>query len=66
LAPEERGEDLTPIVSPTDQDCVIGEICVGDERAIRRVRVLRVTERSNAATEERLKSGHPVGTLSII
>jgi hypothetical protein len=25
-----------------------------------------VTERSNAATEERLKSGHPVGTLSII
>jgi hypothetical protein len=29
-------------------------------------RLKDVTERSNAATEERLKSGHPVGTLSII
>jgi hypothetical protein len=26
----------------------------------------RVTERSNAATEERLKSGHAVGGLSIV
>jgi len=25
-----------------------------------------VTERSNAATEERLKSGHAVGNLSIV
>jgi hypothetical protein len=27
---------------------------------------LAVTERSNAATEERLKSGHAVGGLSIV
>jgi len=29
-------------------------------------RPLNVTERSNAATEERLKSGHAVGGLSIV
>jgi hypothetical protein len=38
-------------------------------RRISPVRVLRyqrVTERSNAATEERLKSGHAVGAMSIV
>jgi hypothetical protein len=30
------------------------------------VNVFYVTERSNAATEERLKSGHAVGGLSIV
>jgi hypothetical protein len=29
-------------------------------------RVVNVTERSNAAAEERLKSGHTVGGLSIV
>ena len=30
------------------------------------IKHLRVTERLNAATEERLKTGHAVGALSIV
>jgi len=35
-------------------------------RSVQKAEGKRVTERSNAATEERLKSGHAVGGLSIV
>ena len=44
-----------PFIKPWDRDyAALGLVVIG------------VTERSNAATEERLKSGHAVGTASIV
>ncbi len=51
-------------VLATNEDLAVG--VQGDDRWSCEISQGPVTERSNAATEERLKSGHAVGGLSIV
>ena len=51
-------------LSPEEHQVVLRLLAPSDALAV--YPPLPVTERSNAATEERLKSGHAVGGLSIV